>query len=169
MGTVVRPHGVRGGLIVYADASVQAVLRAGIEIRIAAAEHSSLHKIIESSAHSRGLRLMVAGIKTRDQADALRRAAVMVRRQELPELANGEYYDFELIGNRVVTADGDELGVVTEVVPTGANDVYVVEGERGEILVPAAAGAVLSIDRESRCIIVEATALEYSGTSGSAK
>ncbi|MFQ5351599.1 MAG: ribosome maturation factor RimM [Candidatus Binatia bacterium] len=169
MATVARAHGVRGELIVYADPSLRSVLHVGVEIRLATTPRYSAHRIIKSSPHNRGVRLLLDGIDSREHAQALTGVAVMVDRAALPELGDGEYYDFELIGNRVVTAEGEELGVITQVVATGANDVYVVKSDAGEILVPAASGAVLSIDRESHRVIVEATALEYSGSSRSPK
>jgi len=156
-------------VVVYADPSVHDALRVGVEVRLDLDGEHEFFEIIDSTPHNRGIRLKLSRIDTRDQATALKGQAVMVDRQDLPELGADEYYDFELVGNSVVTTDGKELGVITEVVPTGANDVYVVIGESGEILVPATRGAVLSIDRDSGRVTVEETALEYSGSSRSMK
>ena len=84
-------------------------------------------------------------------------------REDLPPLEEGEYYDEDLIGCTVETVKGKELGRLAEIVVTGANDVYVVACERGEVLVPAVDGIVLEIDIDGRRVVVEPSGLEYSG------
>ena len=82
----------------------------------------------------------------RDVAERLRGQIVMIDRDQALPLEAGEYYLFQLIGLKVV-ADGMEIGRIKEVLQTGANDVYVVSGERyGEALVPAHAETINSID-----------------------
>ncbi len=71
----------------------------------------------------------------------------MFRRRNSPELPDGEYYFHELFGLSVVDETGALLGEVTEIIQTGANDVYVVKDRFGrEILLPAIAEVVLSVD-----------------------
>lgn len=90
--------------------------------------------------------LSLAGVDTREAADALRGALVQVPSEEAVPLKPGEYYAHEVIGLRVATDDGEDLGRVTEVLTTGANDVYVVHGPRGEVLLPAIHSVVQRID-----------------------
>ena len=112
--------------------------------------------------HKLGVRVVLKQVPDRAAAERLAGALVYVRRDDMPPLRAGEYYDFEVVGCAVTTADGRHLGAVTEVLPTGASDVYVVRGEHGEILIPVVAGAILSLDVDSRQITVEPSALEYS-------
>ena len=66
-----------------------------------------------------------------------------MRRDQLPALEQGEYYWTDLIGLKVVTGDGTELGVIERLFETGANDVVVVKGDR-ERLIPYLPGQVIT-------------------------
>ena len=90
--------------------------------------------------------LTLDGFADRNAAERLRGLLVMIDSDQAAPLADGEYFLFELIGLKVV-ADNVEVGCVKEVLQTGANDVYIVEGERyGEILIPAHAETIEQID-----------------------
>ena len=103
-----------------------------------------------SSATSRpfGERLLVRfeGIESRTDAEALRGADLTISRGEAKPLPEGQHYRFELVGLRAETPRGERIGEVTEVFTTGANDVIVVRGERGEILIPMIPGVIVSVD-----------------------
>jgi 16S rRNA processing protein RimM len=64
----------------------------------------------------------------------------------LPVLEAGTYYQFQLIGMTVRTEEGTELGRIANILETGARDVYVVSGRRGEILLPAIEEVVREVD-----------------------
>jgi 16S rRNA processing protein RimM len=61
----------------------------------------------------------------------------------------------DLVGCRVVTVKGETLGILRDVLPTGANDVFVVGEGKGEILVPALKSVVISIDLKKKQIDVD--------------
>lgn len=67
---------------------------------------------------------------------------------------NRTYRVAELAGCRVLTVEGEDLGPLMDVLPTGGNDVFVVGEGKKEILVPALKTVVLSIDLEKRVITV---------------
>ena len=67
-------------------------------------------------------------------------------RDQIDPLPDGSYYYFQILGLRVRTDDGEELGRVHEILATGGNDVYVVRGPAGERLVPALGDVVLDVD-----------------------
>src|SRR5690606_14491238 len=78
------------------------------------------------------------GVDTRDDAETLRGALLQVPGDQVVPLPEDHYYVFQIVGLEVVDEDGRELGVVKEVLFTGANDVYVVERADGsELLLPA--------------------------------
>jgi len=79
---------------------------------------------------------------------------VQIPIEEAVPLEEGEYYDFQLSNVRVEMENGEWLGQVVEVLETGANDVYVVRGPRGEVLLPAVREVILEIDLESRRMLV---------------
>lgn len=94
-------------------------------------------------------------VSDRIQADGLRECFVMVPIEEAVPLEEGEYYLFQVIGLQVQTVAGEELGPITEVLQTGANDVYVVESpQHGEILIPVTPETVISTDLEAGILIV---------------
>lgn len=97
-----------------------------------------------------GVLLTFRGVEDVVAAGRLRGAEVAVGRGDLVPLEEGSYYVFEIIGMRVRTEAGRELGTVSEVVRAPANDVYVVSGEAGELLLPATREVVRSVDREAR-------------------
>ena len=79
----------------------------------------------------------------------------MIPRSQALELAEDEYYIFEIIGAEVFTDTGEYLGKLTEVIETGANDVYEVTAEDGsEILIPVIPDCVLEVDTEKKVVKV---------------
>lgn len=73
----------------------------------------------------------------------------------LPPLPEGEYYHFQLIGLTVLDENGTKIGVLNEVLTTGANDVYLVVDEEGkEILFPAIQSVIIQTDLEHQQMIV---------------
>ncbi len=112
---------------------------------------------IESSRpHKQHLVLKLAGIDTRTEAETLRGRARTVPRSELRSLPEGEYYAFQIIGLDVVTTGGESVGQIVDIMMTASNDVYVVQGDRGEVLIPAIEDVVKSIDLDSRMVVIEA-------------
>lgn len=101
------------------------------------------------------IRLILEGVSDIDAAEALKGAIVMAAEDDLPALEEHEFYYHQAIGCEVVLSDGRSIGKVEEVFATGANDVFVVRGER-EVLVPSIADVVKSIDLEARRITIEA-------------
>lgn len=81
--------------------------------------------------------------------------SLKVSKADLGELDEGEYYHYEIIGCKVVTEEGEELGTVTEILVPGANDVWVVQPAKGkQLLIPVIDEVVLDVDVESKKIIV---------------
>jgi 16S rRNA processing protein RimM len=105
-----------------------------------------------------GRRLIVkfAGVGDRTAAEGLRGAVLVVPESWLPDLAEGEWWAHQLEGCEVRTASGRVLGVVKEVIPNPANDIWVAVNEEGiETLVPALADLLIDVDVEARTIVVD--------------
>jgi 16S rRNA processing protein RimM len=104
-----------------------------------------------------GRRLIVkfAGVGDRTAAEGLRGVILVVPESWLPELAEGEWWAYQLEGCEVRTASGRVLGIVKEVIPNPANDLWVaVDDEGNETLIPALADLLLDIDVNARTIVV---------------
>ncbi|HEY5625644.1 MAG TPA: ribosome maturation factor RimM [Dehalococcoidia bacterium] len=111
---------------------------------------------IESSRRHKGFVLLkLSGIDTPEEVAAYRDQYLQVPEGDLAALEEGEYYRYELIGLRVVSTEGEDLGEVAEVLERPANDVFVVRGPKGEALIPAVDDIVREVDVESGVITVE--------------
>lgn len=96
--------------------------------------------------------LTLDGYRSRDEADRLRGKMVFIAMKDAIPLNPGEYYISQLVGMSVRDG-GRTIGVVKEVLQTGANDVYVVQSEvHGDVLLPAHQETILSIDFENEVI-----------------
>ena len=105
-----------------------------------------------------GLLVAFDGIPDRDAADRLRDTYLEadVAQDALPA---GSHYWHEIIGSRVTTADGRELGEVADIFRVGETEVYVVRGESGEVLVPAVSSVVRELAPADKRIVIDAEAL----------
>jgi 16S rRNA processing protein RimM len=107
------------------------------------------HDVARFHWHGDELLLQLADVRDRNAAERLRDQLVQIPRGEAVPLKPGEYYEHQILGLYVTTSEGEPLGQVVEVLATGANDVYVVRGPRGEVLLPARIEVVRSIDLEA--------------------
>lgn len=93
--------------------------------------------------------LKLGGYDSREEAAALKGELLQVPMTEAIPLAEDEYFLYQLIGLAVVTDEGESLGELVEVLETGANNVFVVRGERGDILLPDTSEVIVDIDFEN--------------------
>ena len=144
IGRIVAPIGIRGEVkvIVLTDFPERFGVGNELVIRLPNGE-SKLVKIESGRRHKDGLTLRLEGIGTRNDAEALRDSEFVIDKSELAELPEGEFYVFDIIGLKVVTDDGRECGEVTEVLQTGANDVYVTSTG---LCIPALKNVVAKVD-----------------------
>ena len=96
------------------------------------------------------------GFPDRTAAERLRDTYIEIEESELPSLPEGEYYVDDLVGMEVVTSEGEPVGRLTDVLGTGANDVYVV-GRPGkkDALIPAINDVVLDVDVTAKRITIQ--------------
>lgn len=104
--------------------------------------------------HKGGALFKLSGCEDRNAADLLRGALVQIALEDAVPLEEDEYYEHQIVGMTVVEQDGTPLGKVTEIVSTGANDVYVVVGPDGELLLPAIESVILEIDLDADRMVV---------------
>ncbi len=114
------------------------------------------YKIVQSFAKDGVLHANLDGVADRDSAFALRGAKVAVSRDEFPDLDYDEYYWVDLIGMSVINTHEEQLGMVSNLLETGANDVLVVTQAGSEQrLIPFVAQYIKTVDNKSRRITVE--------------
>ena len=149
VGRFTRPHGVRGELVFLPYISDTALLPdlsdRQVTLRHKTAPSQTRTLLKWRMAHSRVL-MQISGCRGPSEAELLRDYEVLVPRQWFSPLPAGEYYWFEIEGLTVYAGDGRALGIVTDIIHTGSNDVYVVSQEDRETLVPALKDIVRTID-----------------------
>jgi 16S rRNA processing protein RimM len=157
LGEIVKPHGLNGAVKVksFADspesfirpARIFLVSAAGDRVEISVRDASSMGKLVT---------LKIEGINTREQAEDLVGNRIVVDREDLPEADEDEYYWHDLIGMGVYDSAGTYYGIIISILPTGANDVFVVEGTKGEeILIPGIYEVILEVNISERRMVIE--------------
>jgi len=152
-----RPHGVRGELRVAIVTDYPERLGQHTCFYLASPDSPETVQCypVEKLRQHRGVLLLkLGGCDDRNDADELRGMLVQVPLDRAVPLGEGEYYHFQLIGVRVEVESGGWLGQVVQVLETGANDVYVVRGPYGEVLLPAVGDVVLELDLELKRMVV---------------
>ncbi len=110
--------------------------------------------------HKRGygnpLIISLDNIKTRESVQLLSNKKIFIQESQLPELKEGDFFYSEIVGMDVQDEKGVKLGRIRKILSTGSNDVYIMESviESREILIPAIASVILSIDIEENLMIV---------------
>lgn len=110
---------------------------------------------VSGKTQGQGLVARIPGVDTREAAEALIGSEIYVPRSVLPPAKPGEYYWVDLEGLAVSTVDGVELGTVSRVLPTGANDVLVVQGDRERLVPFVLEQYVVSVDLDAGRIVVD--------------
>jgi 16S rRNA processing protein RimM len=144
IGRVTRPFGLRGELKVEVLTEYPDQLG---RLRTVYLGPQAKPWTVEGVRLHRGAALFkLAGCDDRTSAEALRGALVQIALEDAVPLEHGEYYEHQIVGMTVAEEDGTHLGKVTKIISTGANDVYVVVGPDGELLLPAIESVILEID-----------------------
>jgi 16S rRNA processing protein RimM len=123
------------------------VLRRGSEVQA---------REVRTVRQHRGFTLLtLAECESMNAAQELVGCEVCLPEEDLPAVASNEVYHFELLGMAVMTTGGAEIGVITEVLATPANDVCVVRAGTREHLIPLIADVVKLVDRERRQLVID--------------
>ena len=143
VGQVMGARGKSGEIRVKVLSDVPHRFEAGQAISI----DGKTYPIVASKPCAPGqIALKLTGVDTVNGARQLHGHWVTVSEQSVPDLPEGEYFHFQLIGLRVITDAGEELGSITEIIQTGSNDVYLITGETSEILIPALGQVVQDVN-----------------------
>lgn len=136
LGSIAGVFGVQGWLKVISHTEPREAILAYRPWILRQRGSEQLIPRVSGRPQGKGLVAHVPGIDTREQAEALIGAEIWIPRAQLPTPKPGEYYWVDLEGLRVVTVDGVDLGRVSHLFGTGANDVMSVREEGRERLVP---------------------------------
>lgn len=151
VGKLRRPHGLGGQIVMEVWTDFPERLERGRTVFVGA-EYSPM--ILSSvRTHAPSLLVSFEGIDNPEQAGLLRNQWVYIRSDQVLPLAEGEFYHHQIVGLQVISDAGINLGVVTNVLETGANDVLVVHPEQGQdVLLPYTDEVIVGIDLEGGII-----------------
>jgi 16S rRNA processing protein RimM len=153
IGRVVKPHGLLGKMKLEYYGGDLAQFSSYREILIEGKTGGwQAYTILEATPQPPRILLRLRGIEKIEDVQPLVGREVGVRREALPALDENEYFWFEILGMSVETEEGRRIGTVKEILPTTANDLYVIEGKRRELYLPATEEVIREVDRERRVI-----------------
>lgn len=156
LGIVIGTHGLRGDLKVRGSARDFTLLsrirrlvflRAGEAVRTGARCRADWHK--------GNLLLRIEGVDEVEAAERLVGCEVAVYTEDVPEPPAGEHYWFQLKGLSAFDRRLGAIGRLEDIFTTAAHDIYVIEGEYGEVLVPAVDAFLVEVDLEKRRVLFD--------------
>ncbi|MCD8124902.1 MAG: ribosome maturation factor RimM [Lachnospiraceae bacterium] len=154
VGIYTNTHGVRGEIKVFPTTDDPRRFRRLKQV-ILRTPKQDMALEIESVRFSKQMVLLkFKGIDNINDIERYKGSGLFVPREQAVPLKKDEYYIADLIGITVFTDEGQELGTLSEVLQTGANDVYVVQTGERELLLPAIADCVQSVDVEAGRMVV---------------
>ena len=156
VGTVRRTRGLRGELVVESHSDLPGRFEQLSKVYLvteAGERPVTIRSVREQSQAEVWIKL--DEIRDREEAMALRGATLEIDETERPAPPSGAYYYDQLEGLKVVDLAGRFLGTVSHVIPRGAQDLYAVTTESGEVLVPAVSEIVKKVDLEAGLLVLD--------------
>lgn len=154
---IVRTHGVRGALKVHPYGETLAEATAGLTCYAEPPPSCNRLTLTLSRIRTQGRHLVIEfhEISTMEAAQTVIGSELLLPEDMLPPPSEGEYYHYQLLGLRVVTVQREELGSLKNIIETGAHDIYVVEREGREFLLPAVEEVIVEVDLAKGVIVVD--------------
>jgi 16S rRNA processing protein RimM len=159
VGKIVNTHGVKGEVKVVSTTDFpEERYQIGNTLSLFKMEDQDpISLVIKSHRSHKNFDLLTfEGYENINEVEKFKEGILKVQEDQLQELDEGEYYFHEIVGCKVKTTAGEDLGTIKEILSPGANDVWVVKGERGkEYLIPYIEDIVISVDIEQQLITIE--------------
>lgn len=155
VGVIASTHGVRGDVKVFPTTDDPKRFRKLERVYLTLHGKTTQHEVSGVRFQGKFVIIHLSGIDTPEQARLYRTVPLMIDRKDAMPLPKDRWYIADLIGLTVCEEDGSVLGKLSEVLKTGANDVYDVRTEDGEsILIPAIKDCLLDVDLEQGIMTV---------------
>ncbi|MBU8848342.1 MAG: ribosome maturation factor RimM [Desulfobacterales bacterium] len=153
IGRVTGVHGLDGKLKVWSFAESIDTFCPGRNVLLKSGKDlGKPYSILKALAHKKGVLLSLDGVDNRDLAKDLVGKEILIDRDQLPEPAEDTWYWQDLLGLDVVDHEKGFIGQITDIFPTGANDVLVVTDKIRETLIPMHKQFVKSVDIEKKTV-----------------
>lgn len=155
VGVITSPHGIRGEVKVFPTTDDPARFKKLKEVLLDTGKERIVLHIAQVKLFKQFVILKFREYDNINEVESLRKKELWILRSQAVPLQEDEYFIADLIGVNVELEDGRALGVLKDVIQTGANDVYVVEDTDGrEIMIPAIKDCILSVDVEGGRMVV---------------
>ncbi len=155
IGKVTGVHGLGGNIKVWSYAESVETFSPGTSVLLKFEEEKGkLHTILKVSSHKKGVILLLDGIDNRNLAQNLVGKEILIDRGQLPEPDDDTWFWQDLLGLDVMDHQKGFIGKITDIFPTGANDVLVIKDKTRETLVPMHKNFVDTVDLEKKTMSV---------------
>ena len=157
IGKITGTHGIRGTMRVFPTTEDPSRFERLKEIIVEIRGKRETFHIQKVAFHKQFVLLTVKEITDITVAELYKNGRILIPDAMAIPLGEDEYYNRDLYGLKVVTEEGEELGEITEIFPTGSNDVYVVkkDGKGKELLLPAIKDCIKNVDLENGVMTVK--------------
>jgi len=160
VGKIVNTHGIKGEVRVISSTDFpEKRFQKGTTLFIFLKDSKAPIEVTVQSwrKHKNFDLLMFEGYETLNDVEKFKGGILKVAKEQLEELGEDEFYFHEIIGCKVKTEDGEEIGIIKEILTPGANDVWVVKGKNGkEYYIPYIKDVVKKVDVENKLVWIEA-------------
>lgn len=155
MGKVIRPHGLEGLLRIKSYAQTEeSFLRAEVVFLQKGSAEPREYAITSVRPHKNVHLLKLGGVDSLEEAERLKGARILIGKDALNSKRRDEYFWHELIGLEVYLSRGEYMGKIKHILPTGSNDIYVVQEGKKEVLIPAIYDVIQEIDLTKNRMII---------------
>lgn len=155
VGVIASSHGVRGDVKVFPTTDDPKRFLSLKKVYLTFRGTTTSHTVSGVKFQGKFVILHLSGIESPEEARNYRNLPLMIDRKDAMPLQEGRWYIPDLLGIRVLEEDGSLLGTLTDVLQTGANDVYEVHTQEGEsILIPAIPDCILEVHPEEEYMTV---------------
>jgi len=151
---IVRPHGIRG------EVKVVPVIDDPEEVLIPRSFFLESQKgkgewieVIKARQVNKGYLIQLRGVEDRNHAESLRDYTLKLKKSDLPEIEG--FYDTELIGLEVQTIQGDQVGLVVDILKTQAHSIFVVDSQGKDILIPDVDAFIKDVNTKKGIILID--------------
>ncbi|SHL47217.1 ribosome maturation factor RimM [Anaerotignum lactatifermentans] len=157
IGKITGTHGIRGTMRVFPTTEDPSRFERLKEIIVEIRGKRETFHIQKVAFHKQFVLLTVKEITDINVAELYKNGRILIPDAMAIPLGEDEYYNRDLYGLKVVTEEGEELGEITEIFPTGSNDVYVVkkDGKGKELLLPAIKDCIKNVDLKNGVMTVK--------------
>ena len=155
IGYILKPQGLKGEVKIDSVSPYLERYNRLDKVLLKLKDNKQTYSIEKVRISGRFVYIKFSEINSRNEAEVLRKAEILIEEKDLIEPGENEYFIHDLIGCQVISENKDVIGVLTDVVQITSNDVYVVQSSQGnEVLIPATEEVVKQVNIEKKQIII---------------